>query len=266
MLEKIELLSDADYIVLAPCGFTIERTREELRTVGLLESQEWENLPAVRNGRVAVADGNKYFNRSSVASIQGTAEMVAEIIHPELRGMYGHHGTRWVRIGELEAFCERKGAEPVRKEVALAPSDRPEPAAAAEIDKSTNGSRQPPSPSTERSDPAIDHVARQIDSLRRGDYAAAFGLNSPANRKRLTSAEQFQAIVTGWTSFRTLTLPGTECAYLRDAGAEEGAGARASVSVDAVAEGAGAALAFVFDLRRSEDGERWETDGVRIKC
>ena len=66
-------------------------------------------MPAVRNGRVAVADGNKYFNRSSVASIQGTAEMVAEMIHPELRGMYGHHGTRWVRIGELEASNQSLG-------------------------------------------------------------------------------------------------------------------------------------------------------------
>lgn len=60
----------------------------------LLESNDWLDLPAVKAGRVAVADGNKYYNRSSVASILGTAEMVAEFAHPELRGAYGHHGTR----------------------------------------------------------------------------------------------------------------------------------------------------------------------------
>lgn len=56
----------------SPCGFGIERTNEELRTVKLLESKEWQNLPAVKNGRVAISDGNKYFNRSSVANILET--------------------------------------------------------------------------------------------------------------------------------------------------------------------------------------------------
>jgi len=88
VLEKISLLSNVDYIVISPCGFSIERTNEELNNIGILNSKEWKDLPAVKEGRVAICDGNKYFNRSSVASILGTTEMVAEIIHPELCGIY----------------------------------------------------------------------------------------------------------------------------------------------------------------------------------
>jgi len=39
--------------------------------------------------------------------------MVAEIMYPELRDMYGHHGTQWVCLDEL-------AAEPTKKEVVLA--------------------------------------------------------------------------------------------------------------------------------------------------
>ncbi|KAL7434403.1 hypothetical protein ACHAXM_004590 [Skeletonema potamos] len=50
-----------------------------------------------------------------------TAEIIiAEFIHPELQGMYGHHGTRWVRLEELSDFCSREGSEPARKEIVLA--------------------------------------------------------------------------------------------------------------------------------------------------
>lgn len=122
----MELLSIADYIIISPCGFSIERTHDELERLNMLGMKEWQDLPAVKNGRIAIADGNKYFNRSSVASILGTAEIVAEIVianengDGELKGMYGHHGTRWVKLDELSTFCKREGAESVRKEVKLA--------------------------------------------------------------------------------------------------------------------------------------------------
>ena len=87
ILEKISLLSNVEYIVISPCGFSIERTNEELNNIGILDTKEWQDLPAVKEGRVAICDGNKYFNRSSVASILGTTEMVAEIIHSELCSM-----------------------------------------------------------------------------------------------------------------------------------------------------------------------------------
>lgn len=253
VLEKVELLSIADYIIISPCGFSIERTHDELKTTKLLESKEWLDLPAVKNGRVAIADGNKYFNRSSVASILGTAEMAAEIISQELKGMYGHHGARWVRLDELTTFCGRTGAEPAKKEVVLATGG------AEQVSAKSNGFKYH---ATTTKSITIQHVSKQIAALQRGDYNAAFLLNSPANQKRLVSADKFEAIVSGWPSFKMLTLPETCCEY------HEGMveGTTANVKIDARTS-SDETLSFVFDLRKSDDdGKRWETDGVRIEC
>ena len=57
-----------------------------------------------------MADGNLFFNRSSCGVLE-TAEIVAEAAHPELCGLLGHHGKRWVWLSELEAFAMRAGAE-----------------------------------------------------------------------------------------------------------------------------------------------------------
>lgn len=258
-LEKIELLSNADYIILGPCGFSIERTNKELNTIKLLETQQWQSLPAVRNGRVAIADGNKYFNRSSVASILGSAEIVAEVIHPELRGMYGHHGTRWVCLEELRAFCSRNGAESARKEVVLADCVAESPKHVVE----QNEFNEESSPSPEQSE-TVKHVSNQIAALTRRDFDAAFAMNSAANQKRLVSSDKFEAIVSGWPSFKVLTLSSTSCHYFK--GGESDGSSTSSVKVDATPEDSDEVLHFVFDIRKSEDGKRWETDGVRIEC
>mmetsp|Transcript_34020 Transcript_34020/g.82298 ORF Transcript_34020/g.82298 Transcript_34020/m.82298 type:complete len:477 (+) Transcript_34020:164-1594(+) len=257
-LEKIELLSIADHVIIAPCGFSIERTHHELKKINILGTKEWKDLPAVKNGRVYIADGNRYFNRSSVASILGTAEMVAEMItSDELKGMYGHHGSCWVKLDELSTFCERQGAESVKKDVTLAQGvellDR------ARTPGVETENHSPPSDNSI----TIQHVSNQISALQRGDYHAAFALNSPANKKRLVSAEKFEAIVSGWTSFKMLTLPTTCCEYHADV---LGVTTVANVKVNTREEGSHEALSFVFDLTRSGDSERWETDGVRIEC
>mmetsp|Transcript_8968 Transcript_8968/g.14625 ORF Transcript_8968/g.14625 Transcript_8968/m.14625 type:complete len:127 (+) Transcript_8968:416-796(+) len=60
--KKRKLLSNADYIILASCGFSIERPYEELKNIKILESKEWQDFLAVVGGMVAIADGNKYSN------------------------------------------------------------------------------------------------------------------------------------------------------------------------------------------------------------
>lgn len=71
--------ADPDMLLVAPCGFGIERT---LREMPLLEAQPgWRDLRAVRSGRVFVADGNRYFNRSG-PSVVDSIEILAEILHP----------------------------------------------------------------------------------------------------------------------------------------------------------------------------------------
>lgn len=48
-------------IVIACCGFTIERTMQDLPI--LEQMPGWETLPAVRHGQVFITDGNAYFSR-----------------------------------------------------------------------------------------------------------------------------------------------------------------------------------------------------------
>jgi iron complex transport system substrate-binding protein len=70
--------ADPEYLIIAPCGFNLERAREELPSLERLPG--WFDLTAVREAHVAVADGNKYFNRSGTTVVE-TVEIIAEILH-----------------------------------------------------------------------------------------------------------------------------------------------------------------------------------------
>ncbi|MEM1184602.1 MAG: ABC transporter substrate-binding protein [Planctomycetota bacterium] len=50
-----------DYLVVCPCGLTLEQAESE--TAKLAEHTWYQDLPAVKAGRVAVVDGNQMFNR-----------------------------------------------------------------------------------------------------------------------------------------------------------------------------------------------------------
>jgi iron complex transport system substrate-binding protein len=74
---------DPEYVIVAPCGFTLERA---LRDREVLEAHPWwGKLRAVAEGKVAFADGNLFFNRSGT-TISQTAEIIAEILHGEIFG------------------------------------------------------------------------------------------------------------------------------------------------------------------------------------
>jgi iron complex transport system substrate-binding protein len=72
--------ADPDCLIIAPCGFDLTRTRQELPLLEALPG--WEELKAVRAGRVVLADGNKFFNRSGTTIVE-TVEILAEILHPQ---------------------------------------------------------------------------------------------------------------------------------------------------------------------------------------
>lgn len=73
--------TEPDLIVTAPCGFDLERTAAEMRV--LADDATFAALAAVRAGRVALCDGNAYFNRPG-PRIVDSLEILAEIVHPEL--------------------------------------------------------------------------------------------------------------------------------------------------------------------------------------
>ena len=86
--------ADPDVILVAPCGYGLQRCLEEL---ALLQAKPgWRDLKAVRSGRVRFADGNAYFNRPGPRLADST-EIIAEILHPELFAPR-HHGTAWVTM------------------------------------------------------------------------------------------------------------------------------------------------------------------------
>jgi iron complex transport system substrate-binding protein len=70
-----------EVLVLACCGFDVERTLADLPR--LRAEPGWETLPAVRAGEVYAVDGSSYFSRPG-PRIVDSLEMLAEIVHPEL--------------------------------------------------------------------------------------------------------------------------------------------------------------------------------------
>lgn len=70
-----------EVIVIACCGFTVERT---LQDIPLLESMPgWRELPAVQNDALFIADGNTYFSCPSprlVDSLEWLADNIAKVL------------------------------------------------------------------------------------------------------------------------------------------------------------------------------------------
>src|SRR5690606_11629174 len=89
---------DPDVVVLAPCGFDLARTRTELAP--LVGDPRWAGLRAVREGRVALADGFLHLSRPGPRIAQ-SLEIVAELPQPALDG--GWRGRGWVPLADTSA-------------------------------------------------------------------------------------------------------------------------------------------------------------------
>ena len=70
--------ADPEYLIVAPCGYALERSERERSILEALPG--WLDLRAVATGKVALADGNKFFNRSGTTIVE-TVEIIAEILH-----------------------------------------------------------------------------------------------------------------------------------------------------------------------------------------
>jgi len=84
--------SDPDIIIIMPCGWDIERTRQEMPI--LMKNHGWHQLKAVRQGQVFLTDGNQYFNRPGPRLVE-SLEILAEIMHPQIFS-FGHQAKGWV--------------------------------------------------------------------------------------------------------------------------------------------------------------------------
>jgi len=70
-----------EVLVIAPCGFTIERTMEEMHL--LTRQPSWEQLLAVQNKQVFVADYD-LFTQPSPSTLTDGIELLSALFHPSL--------------------------------------------------------------------------------------------------------------------------------------------------------------------------------------
>ncbi len=82
---------DPDVIIAMPCGWGIDRCRDEMAT--LTRKSDWGELKAVRQSRVYLADGNQYFNRPGPRLVE-SLEILSELMYPG-QVNYGHEGKGW---------------------------------------------------------------------------------------------------------------------------------------------------------------------------
>ncbi|MGB3511577.1 MAG: cobalamin-binding protein [Microcoleaceae cyanobacterium] len=90
------LAANPEVIIFMPCGFDLERTRED--TMELINRPEWQDLPAVKSGKVYITDGNSYFNRPGPRLVD-SVEILAEILHPDLFN-FGYQGIGWEKLSK----------------------------------------------------------------------------------------------------------------------------------------------------------------------
>lgn len=83
--------ANPEVIVLMPCGWNIARTRAESTT--LTNDPRWQQLSAVRSGKVFVTDGHQFFNRPGPRLLE-SAEILAEMFHAGAM-KFGHRGKNW---------------------------------------------------------------------------------------------------------------------------------------------------------------------------
>jgi iron complex transport system substrate-binding protein len=78
--EKIAAWSP-EVLIISPCGFGTEKAIAQAKQ--LLQQPGWNDLPAVRNGRVFAMDANAYLARPGPRVVDGV-ELLAHLIHPEI--------------------------------------------------------------------------------------------------------------------------------------------------------------------------------------
>lgn len=75
------IASKPDVLFIACCGFSSERTMEDVTL--LQESEIWSRIHATAHGRVLVADGNSFFSRPGPRLLDGL-EIMAHALHPDV--------------------------------------------------------------------------------------------------------------------------------------------------------------------------------------
>lgn len=90
-----------EVMVIAPCGFHIERAKEELHL--LTDKKEWNNLRAVQSQQVYLA-GFDLFTQPSASTLVDGIELLAGLFHPEIFTVPLHLQQKSSSIAITEAY------------------------------------------------------------------------------------------------------------------------------------------------------------------
>lgn len=71
--------AEPDILLIAPCGYTAQQARDEYCALDLPD--QWNAIPAVRNGRVYALEASSYFSRPGPRLVTGI-EILAKIFQP----------------------------------------------------------------------------------------------------------------------------------------------------------------------------------------
>ena len=86
---------DPEVIIFLPCGYNIEKTKEEVENL-LIKETKWSNLKAFKDKDLFIVDGNQFFNRPGPRLVE-SLEIFAEIIHPNLFN-FNHQQSGWINF------------------------------------------------------------------------------------------------------------------------------------------------------------------------
>ena len=84
---------DPEIIIFLPCGFNIQKTKEELKNF-FKKNDNWKTLKSFKNKKIFIADGNQFFNRPGPRLLE-SLEIFAEIMHPNLFN-FNHKYKDWM--------------------------------------------------------------------------------------------------------------------------------------------------------------------------
>jgi iron complex transport system substrate-binding protein len=76
-----------EVVVVSCCGFDVERTMRDIEL--LRDHHHWQQIPAVRSGRVYVVDGSQYFSRPGPRLVD-SLEILAHALHPLIHPSPAH--------------------------------------------------------------------------------------------------------------------------------------------------------------------------------
>lgn len=87
---------DPEIIIFLPCGYNVQKTKDEVENLLYKKKNEWNNLKAYKNKELFIVDGNQFFNRPGPRLVE-SLEIFAEIIHPKLFD-FNHKQKSWINF------------------------------------------------------------------------------------------------------------------------------------------------------------------------